>query len=103
MGVEDEITASVTLSNRGNRKGTEVVQLYIRDLVASVTRPVIELKGFQKVELEPGQSRKVEFQLTAQDFEFYGLDGRWSAEPGEFKIFIGSNSQQVKEASFVLN
>ena len=88
----------MTLTNTGTRAGTEVVQLYVRDLVGSVTRPVKELKGFQKVELGAGQSREVVFTLKASDLAFYTAAGRWEAEPGAFKVFVGGNSRDVKEA-----
>jgi beta-glucosidase len=96
------LQASVTVTNSGARAGTETVQLYVRDLVGSVTRPVKELKGFRKVELAPGQSKEVTFTLTASDLAFYGADGRWQAEPGAFKVFLGGNSRDVKEAGFTL-
>jgi beta-glucosidase len=63
---------------------------------------VKELKGFKKIELEPGESKEVSFVLKSQDLAFYGFDGKWAAEPGEFKIFVGPNSRDLKEASFVL-
>ena len=92
----------VTLTNSGSRAGTEIVQLYVRDLVGSVTRPVKELKGFERVELAPGQSREVTFTIRSADLAFYTAQGRWEAEPGAFKVFVGSNSRDVKEASFTL-
>jgi len=97
-----EIRAMVTVTNTGKRRGAEVVQLYIRDPVASATRPVLELKGFQKIELDPGESRKVEFKLTARDLAFYTPRGRWESEPGAFKVYIGPNSANLKEAEFTL-
>ncbi len=97
-----ELQVSVTLANSGSRPGAEVVQLYLRDLVGSVTRPVKELKGFQKVELAAGQSREVTFTLKAPDLAFYTARGRFEAEPGAFQVFVGGNSRDVKEASFTL-
>ena len=79
-----------------------MVQLYVRDLVGSVTRPVKELKGFQKLELAAGQSRVVTFTLKASDLAFYTAAGRWEAEPGAFKVFVGGNSRDLKEAAFSL-
>ena len=98
MSRDGELRVSVTLTNTGPRAGTEVVQLYVRDLVGSVTRPVKELKGFQKVELAAGQSREVVFTLKASDLAFYTAAGRWEAEPGAFKVFVGGNSRDLKEA-----
>lgn len=96
------ITASITLSNTGKYDGQEVVQLYIRDLVGSITRPVKELKGFQKVSLKAGESKNITFTLTENDLKFYNSDLKFVAEPGDFKVFIGINSRDVKEASFTL-
>ena len=90
----------VTLTNSGSRAGTEIVQLYVRDLVGSVTRPVKELKGFERVELAPGQSREVTFTIRSADLAFYTAQGRWEAEPGAFKVLVGGNSRDLKEASF---
>jgi beta-glucosidase len=97
-----QLRVTVTLTNSGTRTGAEIVQLYVRDLVGSVTRPVKELKGFQRVELPPGESRDVTFTLSAGDLAFYTAAGRWEAEPGEFKVFVGSNSRDVSEAGFTL-
>lgn len=96
------ITASVTLTNNSKVAGKEVVQLYIRDLVGSVTRPVKELKGFEKVELKAGESRTVSFTINAETLKFYNYDLKYVAEPGDFNVFIGGNSRDVKEASFKL-
>jgi beta-glucosidase len=98
----EKLTASVTVTNTGNRTGKEVVQLYIRDLVGTSTRPVKELKGFQKIELNAGESKTVSFDVTANDLKYYNYDLKYVAEPGDFKIFIGGNSRDVKEADFKL-
>lgn len=90
------LTASVTVTNSGSRPGKEVVQLYIRDVVGSVTRPVKELKGFQKIELKPGESRNISFAITPDDLKFYNYDLKYDWEPGEFQIMIGGNSHDVK-------
>jgi beta-glucosidase len=95
-----KITAAVTVSNTGNYDGEEVVQLYIRDLVGSVTRPVKELKGFQKIFLKKGESKQVSFTIGIDDLKFYNAKLQYVAEPGDFKVFIGSNCQDVKEATF---
>ena len=102
MARDGELKASVTLTNSGGTAGAEVVQLYVRDLVGSLTRPVLELKGFQKVELQPGESREVSFTLKPSDLAFYTAAGRWEAEPGGFEVFAGGNSRDLKKASFTL-
>jgi beta-glucosidase len=102
MTMNGKIGASVTITNSGQYEGEEVVQLYIRDLVASVVRPVKELKQFQKISLKPGESKKVNFTITVKDLKFYDNTLRYAAEPGEFKLFIGTNSNDVKEALFKL-
>ncbi len=96
------LTATVTLTNTGNKDGNEVVQLYIRDMVGSITRPVKELKGFQKIDLKAGESKSVSFTISVNDLKFYNGDLKYVAEPGDFKVFIGGNSRDVKEAGFKL-
>jgi len=103
IGRDGSLQVAVTVTNSGQRPGVEVAQLYVRDLVGSVTRPVKELKGFQKVDLSPGQSREVTFTLKASDLAFYTASGKWESEPGAFKVFVGGNSRDVKEAGFRLN
>jgi len=90
------LSASVTVTNTGNKDGKEVVQLYIRDVVGSVTRPVKELKGFQKINLKAGESKTVSFNITPDDLKFYNNDLKYDWEPGEFVIMIGGNSRDVK-------
>ncbi|MFB6455391.1 beta-glucosidase BglX [Chitinophaga sp. Hz27] len=97
-----KITASVTLTNTGKTDGVEIAQLYIRDMVGSITRPVKELKGFQRIALKAGESKKVTFDITETDLKFYNSDLKFVAEPGDFKVFIGGNSRDVKEAAFKL-
>ncbi|MCM1120538.1 MAG: beta-glucosidase BglX [bacterium] len=97
-----ELTATVTLTNTGSRQGTEVVQLYIRDLEGSVARPVRELKGFQRVTLAPGESRRISFAITIEQLCFYRLDMSYGAEPGRFRVFVGGNSDTDNGADFVL-
>lgn len=96
------ITASVSLTNTGKYEGKEVVQLYIRDLVGSITRPVKELKGFQKVNLKAGESKTITFNISENDLKFYNSDLKFVAEPGDFQVFIGTNSRDVKQAAFTL-
>lgn len=92
------IQASVTVTNSGNYDGAEVVQLYIRDLVGSITRPVKELKGFQKVMLKKGESKKITFDITPESLKFYNGDLKYDWESGEFDIMIGTNSEDVKHS-----
>ncbi len=94
------ITVSITVTNTGKRKGKEVVQLYIRDLVASITRPIKELKGFELIELEAGKSRTISFTINEEIIRFYTANKKWEAEPGEFKVFVGGSSKASLEASF---
>lgn len=96
----EQIEVSVTVKNSGKYAGKEVVQLYIRDLIASVTRPVKELKGFEMIELQPGESKKVNFVINKKTIEFYTAQSKWEAEPGDFKVFVGGNSVQTLENDF---
>ncbi len=96
------ITARVTVTNTGKTEGKEVVQLYTRDLVGSSTRPVKELKGFRKISLKPGESKEVTFTISENDLKFYNEALKYVAEPGDFKVFIGPNSRDVKESQFTL-
>ncbi len=98
----EPLTASVTVTNSGARDGEEVVQLYVRDLVGSVTRPVKELKGFRKIPLRKGESKTVSFILTDADLAFTRADMSWGAEPGDFKLWIGPSSAEGAEAGFTL-
>lgn len=102
IAASDKITVSCRVTNSGSRAGEEVVQLYVRDLVGSVTRPVKELKGFQKITLLPGESRTVTFTLTNADLSFYKRDMSFGTEPGKFHVFVGGNSRDVKKAEFSL-
>lgn len=94
------VTVSVDIENVGRRTGDQVVQLYIRDVAASVTRPVKELKGFERITLKPGEKRRVQFTLAPEELGFYNRDMRFIVEPGEFKVFVGTNSFEQLEASF---
>jgi beta-glucosidase len=96
------ITATIQVTNTSKIDGKEVVQLYTRDLVGSITRPVKELKGFNKIELKAGETKTVTFTISVNDLKFYNSDLKFVAEPGDFKIFIGGNSRDVKEAAFKL-
>ncbi|QNN64660.1 glycoside hydrolase family 3 C-terminal domain-containing protein [Sphingomonas rhizophila] len=103
MGWDDKLTISTTLTNRGKRAATEVAQLYIHDRVASITRPVREMRAFQKVDLAPGESKTVRFVLSRRDLEFVGVNNRWIAEPGAFDVWIAPSAQaEGARGSFVL-
>ena len=95
-----KLVAKVKVTNTGSVAGTETVQLYIRDLVGSVTRPVKQLKGFERITLQPGECREVSFKIDTEMISFYRQDMTWGPEPGDFKVFIGGASDNVKEASF---
>lgn len=96
----ESLKVSVDVKNIGSREGKEVVQLYIRDLVGSVTRPVKELKDFTKISLKPGETKHVEFTITPDKLKFYDINMNYVVEPGDFKVFVGTNSVDVKEADF---
>lgn len=96
------ITVSVDVTNTGKYDGKEVVQLYIRDLVGSVTRPVKELKGFQKIELKKGETKTVSFKISINDLKFYNSDLNFVAEPGQFEVFVGTSSSENLKTSFEL-
>ena len=83
-------------------KGKEVVQMYIRDHYASVTRPVIELKNFELAELAPGESKQIIFEITPETLEFYSANKKWKSEPVTFSIFIGTNSNTTRSIDFKL-
>lgn len=100
--IDSEINVSVQVKNTGDYAGEEVVQLYIRDMVGSVTRPVKELKGFKKIALKPGESKQVEFTISNKDLIFYTLEKKWTSEPGEFMVFVGTNSSSCLEDTFTL-
>ena len=102
IGMDNELVASVTVTNTGDRAGSEVVQLYIRDLVGSVTRPVKELKGFEKIYLQPNESRTVRSTIAPEMLKFYNADLKFVAEPGDFDVMIGPDSRNVKTARFTL-
>ncbi|MBJ6142075.1 beta-glucosidase BglX [Hymenobacter sp. BT559] len=96
------LDVTVTVKNSGQRDGEEVVQFYLRDVVGSSTRPVQELKGFQKILLKAGESRQVTFHVSNNDLKFYNDDLKWVAEPGEFEAMTGGNSRDVQKVSFTL-
>ncbi|KAF2327285.1 beta-glucosidase BglX [Flavobacterium daemonense] len=102
MNFSGKLKVTVDVTNTGNFDGKETVQLYIRDLVGSVTRPVRELKGFQKIALKKGEKQTVSFDITVEDLKFYNSDLQFAAEPGQFDIFVGGNSTADKKVSFEL-
>jgi len=102
MNSNGDITATVTVSNSGKKDGSEVVQLYIRDVVASISRPVKELKGFEKIQVKAGESKTVTFTITPELLKFYNSKLEHVVESGEFDIMIGGNSRDVKSAKFTL-
>ena len=102
MTRDGAIEVTVPVTNTGEKAGKEVVQLYLRDLVASTTRPVIELKGFELVELQPGETKEVTFEITNDLLEFYNAEKKWTSEPGKFQVMIGGNSRDLKKDTFEL-
>ncbi|MGH8046458.1 MAG: glycoside hydrolase family 3 C-terminal domain-containing protein, partial [Chthoniobacterales bacterium] len=95
QGLSDDgrFIITTTVENTGDREGDEIVQLYIHDKVSSVTRPVRELRGFQRVSLKPGQKREIKFQLGSKELGFYDREMKWVVEPGDFDIFVGNSSR----------
>lgn len=98
----ETLQVKVQVSNTGKFDGEEVVQLYIHDIYASVAQPVKKLKAFQKILLKAGETKEVIFNLSVEDLKFFNTDLKWMAEPGDFKVMVGGNSRDVKEASFTL-
>ncbi|HZN08274.1 MAG TPA: glycoside hydrolase family 3 C-terminal domain-containing protein, partial [Pyrinomonadaceae bacterium] len=99
---DGSVRVTAEVENIGKRAGDEVVQVYIRDVAASIARPVKELKGFQRVELKPGEKRRLEFVLGPEHLGFYNQEMKFVVEPGEFRVMVGSNSQDVTEKTFVV-
>ena len=102
ISASGRLTVSVEVRNLGRRAGDEVVQLYIRDVAASVTRPVKELKGFQRVTLAAGETKRIEFVLGVEQLGFWNRQMRYAVEPGEFRVMVGPNSEQLIEATFAV-
>ncbi len=102
ISTNQTLTVSVDVTNTGNFDGKEIVQLYTKDLVGSVTRPIKELKGFQKIDLKKGEKQTVVFELSAQDLKFYNSELQFVAEPGDFEVFVGTNSDTTLKAKFEL-
>lgn len=103
IDADGETSVSVSVANTGDRAGDEVVQLYVRDVAASLTRPVKELRGFVRVSLEPGEARTVTFTLAAEQLAFVDIPGRWLVEPGEFRLMVGTSSVDLPlEAALIM-
>jgi len=100
MTDKESLTVRVTVKNTGDRTGEDLVQLYVQDLVGSITRPVKELKGFQRVSLEPGAQTEVEFKISVEDLKYYNSDLTYGVEPGEFNIWVGPHSATGLKSSF---
>ena len=101
-GMDDDITVTFNLSNSGPCEGTEIVQLYVRDLVGSVTRPVKELKAFRRVTLGSGETQAVSFNLPVRDLAFWGMDMTYGVEPGAFTLWVGPDSATGLSADFTV-
>jgi len=100
--LDGTLNVEAKIRNTSSIAGTEVVQLYVRDLTASVTRPVKELKGFNRVALMPGEEKEVKFEVPAAELGFYGIDNRYTIEPGKFKLWVGPDSTTGLEGEFEL-
>ena len=100
LSKDSNIKVSFTLANTGKYEGKEVVQMYIQDLVGSITRPVKELKGFEIVSLKSGESKEISFTIDAKTLQFYTANNKWETEPGDFKVFIGGSSKTTLESGF---
>ncbi len=100
LGLHDTLMVTADVTNTGHRAGDEIIQLYVRDLVGSVTRPVKELKGFQRVSLAAGETKIVRFEVPVQDLGFHGVDMNYEIEPGEFKVWVGPNAAEGLEGKF---
>jgi len=95
IGSNESTTVSVDVTNTGIRRGDEVAQMYIRDEVSSVTRPIKELKGFERISLAPGETKRVTFSITPEKLQFYNREMKRIVEPGRFQIMVGGNSNDL--------
>ena len=98
----NKVSVSVEVTNTGDLKGKEVVQLYIRDMYASVTRPVRELKSFELIEIQPKETKTINFTLTEKELGFFDNSGKWIVEDGDFEVFVGGSSTETLENKFTL-
>ena len=101
MKMNDDLKISFSVTNTGALAGEEIVQFYIRDQVASLVRPLKELKDFKKVSLQPGESRRIEFLINKEKLSFYNAQLKWIAEQGRYDIMIGSASDDIRLASYI--
>jgi len=101
MTINDTLLVKVDVTNTGKMDGEEVVQLYLQDVVASVTRPLKELKAFEKVFIKSGQTQTITFPIVGEDLKIWDKNMNWTAEPGEFKVMVGANSHQTESKTFV--
>ena len=102
MTKDGTLTVTVSVSNTGSVDGEEVVQLYIQDIAATYARPVKELKGFKKVMIAAGETKEITFELTEKELGYFFPCGKYVVEPGQFNVFIGSNSVEVQEKIFAI-
>ena len=102
MEIDTSITISVEVTNTGDVKGEEIVQLYIQDVVGEVVRPIKELKGFEKVMLHPGETKTISFTITEEQLRYHHCDLQYKSDRGAFIAYIGSNSQDVQALPFYL-
>jgi beta-glucosidase len=102
MKADGKVEASVEVKNTGDREGETVVQMYLQDVTASMSRPVKELKGFKKVSLKPGETQTVTFPIDVEALKFWNAQMKHVAEPGKFNVFIGLDSARVKQGEFEL-
>ena len=91
-----EVNITLDVKNTGDRKGDEVIQLYINDVISSTSKPVKELKGYEKISLDPGETKTVKLKLTPEDLSLYDRNMNFVVEPGIFKVMIGSSSQDIR-------
>ena len=102
MTNNETISVSVDITNTGNYDADEIAQMYIRDLAASVSRPVKELKGFERISIKKGETKTVTFTITPEDLKFYNQELEYKNEPGEFEVMVGPNSKDVQTLTFTL-
>lgn len=102
VNADEQVNVTVDVTNTGDREGVETVQLYVRDVVGSITRPVKQLKSFKQVALKPGETKTISFSIAEPDLRFYNSDLKLVSEPGDFKVFVGTSSSDCSEASFRL-
>ena len=102
MKADGSVTASVQVTNTGKREGATVIQMYLQDVTASMSRPVKQLKGFEKVTLKPGETQTVSFPIDVDALKFWNQQMKYAAEPGKFNVFIGVDSARVKQGEFEL-